>query len=717
MNPLRITAQNLKSYEDLDIELPDGVTVILGPNGAGKSTILQAIDLALYAGGRELAGAVRRGSRHQLVLELQFAHQGDIYTVRRSHDPVKRSSTVDFLRDGVPLTRETARETQALIEQTIGVSRRTLRASSFLMQGDSGAFTETDPRTRKQILTEVLGLDVYDALLERAKADHKAVEKLSAANLVQRNMLAERVLGEDANARQMLEAAGQVEVFDREVAGRQAAYEVTVRVVADLEARERNAAEAREQHRRAVAECDRLRAEISSLRGEIEDVGRHEAKLRFLGDAPTQLKMAEEHDAAQAEAVRRYSAERDRLEQADKELSRLHIEQTRLVEAVKHANAAEERLRGRIELADSRHSCPTCGADVPEAHLKDVFSELFADHERALDDATKAGDRLIEADQRVAEAIERREEAKMLVDDQPTDVVDTKAELDRARQLAEEHQKIMAWLGARDEGKLTTRLVEAEAELRAAADRVVEVDSDAQLVSDLAAARRARDELAGEVERVRGEQRGVIEQVARLTRDAELIADAKTEIRNLEELIEADQDALRLSAVLMRAFGRDGIPTMIVESAAIPAIEEEANRILGDLGVAFTVTLRTQKELKGGGTAETLDVVVDTPTGESLYEAFSGGERSRLNFALRVGLARLLAGRRGAEVGILAVDEVEYLDGEGMSRLASVLGGLSGEFEKVVMISHHGELTDVFDQSLIVAKDRDRSLIQGGVPV
>jgi exonuclease SbcC len=74
------------------------------------------------------------------------------------------------------LTRETAAATQEAICATLGLSRQTFRASAFLAQGDGAAFTDAQPRDRKRILCEVLGLDIWDRLLERARADRRTVE-------------------------------------------------------------------------------------------------------------------------------------------------------------------------------------------------------------------------------------------------------------------------------------------------------------------------------------------------------------------------------------------------------------------------------------------------------------------------------------------------------------------------------------------------------------
>ena len=124
----------------------------------------------------------------------------------------------------------------------------------------------------------------------------------------------------------------------------------------------------------------------------------------------------------------------------------------------------------------------------------------------------------------------------------------------------------------------------------------------------------------------------------------------------------------------------------------------------------YRVELRTQRELKSGdGLADTLDVIILTDIGERPYESFSGGERSRINVALRIALARLLAHRRGAESRALLLDEIEYLDDEGLAALAEILRGLQGEFDLVLIVSHAAGLRDAFDQVIEVCKESSRS--------
>jgi exonuclease SbcC len=80
---------------------------------------------------------------------------------------------------------------------------------------------------------------------------------------------------------------------------------------------------------------------------------------------------------------------------------------------------------------------------------------------------------------------------------------------------------------------------------------------------------------------------------------------------------------------LVKAFGKDGIPALIIENA-VPELERIANDILSQMsGGKNFLRFETQKELKSlSGMAETLDIIVGDWAGERIYETYSGGERT-----------------------------------------------------------------------------------------
>jgi exonuclease SbcC len=136
---------------------------------------------------------------------------------------------------------------------------------------------------------------------------------------------------------------------------------------------------------------------------------------------------------------------------------------------------------------------------------------------------------------------------------------------------------------------------------------------------------------------------------------------------------------------------------------------------LRDLGTEYQVELHTQRETKSGSVADALDIVVYDGTRARPYEGFSGGEKTRIELALRIALAHLLANRRGAESRVLVIDEPDGLDSAGMAALADVLSRLhtDGVFEKILLVSHVAELRDAFEASIHVVCENGVSRVDG----
>jgi DNA repair protein SbcC/Rad50 len=187
------------------------------------------------------------------------------------------------------------------------------------------------------------------------------------------------------------------------------------------------------------------------------------------------------------------------------------------------------------------------------------------------------------------------------------------------------------------------------------------------------------------------------------------------EVLDREALAAAEARAARAAAKrlaglydkLTKAFGRDGIPARIIGNA-IPELRIEANRILGLLTDGqLAVSIDPVRETKSRSLKETLEVTVfDAAGGKRAYEMYSGGERLRIDFALRVALSRLLATRAGARLETLVVDEgFGSQDSEGRMRLLEAVMRIRSEFQTVLVITHIDELKEHFPVRIEVRKD------------
>lgn len=166
---------------------------------------------------------------------------------------------------------------------------------------------------------------------------------------------------------------------------------------------------------------------------------------------------------------------------------------------------------------------------------------------------------------------------------------------------------------------------------------------------------------------------------------------------------------------LERAFGRDGVPALLIEQA-LPQIEQKANDLLdrlsdGHMSIRF-VTQEAYKDKKRDDLKETLDIQISDSAGTRDYEMYSGGEAFRVNFAIRLALSEILAQRKGARLQTLVIDEgFGSQDMQGRQRLIEAINTVKNDFAKILVITHLDELRDAFPNRIEVEKtERGSSL-------
>ena len=158
-------------------------------------------------------------------------------------------------------------------------------------------------------------------------------------------------------------------------------------------------------------------------------------------------------------------------------------------------------------------------------------------------------------------------------------------------------------------------------------------------------------------------------------------------------------------AELFGAFGRSGVPAMLID-AAVPHLENEANLLLGRMtDNRMAIRLETQRDNRSGNTTETLDILISDELGSRNYELFSGGEAFRINLALRIALSKVLSQRLGAPLPTLFIDEgFGTQDAAGRERIVDAIASIQDEFEKIIVITHLDDLKDLFPARIEVLK-------------
>ena len=351
-------------------------------------------------------------------------------------------------------------------------------------------------------------------------------------------------------------------------------------------------------------------------------------------------------------------------------------------EQVRTAQMLRERVeQTRTDIANRERDLATArdalGSGTFAAPLRERIAALDAQHATlgydaaAHEAATAALTRLSEAPRLLSRLLEaRRNQAEWA---------------ERRTGLSEEQARIGAERARR------------EAALHELAGQLAGRDA---LVADRDRVQAARDVSRRQLAEAQTQRGALAERLERAARD-------RASLKQVRADLKATRKDRALYGHLKRAFGRNGIPSLIVEET-LPEVEERANLLLDRLSGGRTrVVLETLKDKKsGGGTKETLDIKITDAQGVArAYETYSGGEAFRVNFALRIALSQMLAERSGTRIRTLVIDEgFGTQDKEGLQSLIQAIQAIQDDFDKILVITHLDELKNAFPVRIEVVK-------------
>lgn len=176
MIPIRLRLRNFMAYNEAELNFQGiHLAALTGENGAGKSSLLDAITWVIWGKGRAKRDDefIRMGQT-EMEVEFTFDLNENIYRIIRKRDASKRgrSSLTFHVQDAGgwrTLNESSLRATEKKISQTIHLDYDTFINSAFLLQGRADEFTTKPPAQRKKILSDILGLDIYDVYAACAK--------------------------------------------------------------------------------------------------------------------------------------------------------------------------------------------------------------------------------------------------------------------------------------------------------------------------------------------------------------------------------------------------------------------------------------------------------------------------------------------------------------------------------------------------------------------
>ncbi len=195
MRPLRLELSGFTCFRDFTVIDFSNLELfaIVGQTGAGKSSILDAITFALFEqtprlGSKPAKELIAQGSTG-MSLSLEFeASDGRKYRVARIFS--SKSSEVRFERleagKWVTAVEQTKKkEVAEAIERTVGLDFEAFTKAVLLPQGEFDRFLRGEPKQRRDLLKNLIGLERIETMQKRSNEIAKEAKTKSEALQIQ----------------------------------------------------------------------------------------------------------------------------------------------------------------------------------------------------------------------------------------------------------------------------------------------------------------------------------------------------------------------------------------------------------------------------------------------------------------------------------------------------------------------------------------------------
>ena len=494
----RLALRNFKCFEDADLDLERGVTVVHGINGSGKSSLLEACFFALYGAtaiDRTLEEIVTLGAEETEV-DLWFTHEGGSYHLhRRIRATGERAATADCTLDGPSETWTGVGDVEDQVRSMLRMDSEAFVNSAFVRQGEINKLIEASPADRKRMLDRLLQLGTLETYRERAAEARLGVENLRERRSGRLDSLLEQIEAKDES---------------------------------DLVAREQA-----------------LQTRIGTLDAEIEELerGREEAK-ETLSEAESTLETDEERREELETVTERFESLRSRIAEDESQRETLANTIAELREDVADREATIETQASKLGL-DSPVPEEIAAEIEAARERKETLTEAIMDRREAVQDAEheaeSARERIEELEQRAAD---RRERAAELDEEETTleaTIEETKGEIEDTAAEIGEHLQAFA--------ETPVAYGDAEAQIERVSTDLDSVREDAtELREDLATVRSRVQDAESLLEAGKcpecGQPVDGAPNVETLEADRERVADLESELETIQERRRDLEDAL-----------------------------------------------------------------------------------------------------------------------------------------------------------------------------
>ncbi len=328
--PISITVRNYRSYTDATFDFaPVRMAMVNGSNGVGKSSLfMDALADCLFEQSRQedIGGWVRDGTKSGSIT-FCFEVGGTTYQVIRTRLRSGKG-TLALQQKGedgewVDAGDTTMKLTQQKIIRLLGMDCNTFCSIALIRQDAYGLFLDADSDRRMEVLSALLGLDLYDRAEEMAKAGAADQRRKIAECNTRIGILDDQIREKPVLEEKRLKLAADMDQLENSLstvnAGIQAAHEAEAARGAIKDSIDRAEARAATIGKQVAEKCNAL----NTINQQIAIAEAGAVQLEFARSAAQQLSVVRIQLDLHAGADDRYNENRRAASEAQTEADKL----------------------------------------------------------------------------------------------------------------------------------------------------------------------------------------------------------------------------------------------------------------------------------------------------------------------------------------------------------------------------------------------------------
>ena len=668
--PKSLEFSNMFSYGDsnkVKFDRANGIIGIFAPNASGKSSLFDALSFCIYdkTSKTNVAKNILNNRSENFYCKFHFEIDGIDYFIERTAKYVRKKTAVKVdvnfwsENNGVitSLNGEQRRETNQNIEKYLGTFEDFV-LTTLSLQGNNALFIDKSQSERKEILSQFIGVDIFDKLYQKAADENRdnatLIRKFKQDDFTQKLADIEETLKSDKSEYKLLEIS-QTSLKDEEEALNNQVIELNEKIV-KLNA---DSGVSIDELRSRLNNLEKRKDDILSLKGSIQERITHREELQTTLD-----EIIDGYDEEDIEEnVKKLNQNKVNLLTLESNLDKIRIKLDSLYERKDHL--ASHKYDENCDICMENSTTIREQKDKVNSQIKEGESLFKEDDENRLRllliiDSLKGYE---EEWEKLKTAKEKEDKLDRELSQLINKLSTTETEEIRIdTQVTQQNQLIEEYLSNEEQIKRNKEVRSEISEVKKKLDNVKKdlVTTNKQVLS-----------LNGKISALQNQKESIVERIS--------------EVKDLEQ-------QSKLFEYYLNALSKDGVSYELIEKS-LPMIEGEVNNILGQI-----VDFGMQLEIDG----KNINAYLVYGDQRWSLEMCSGMERFISGLAIRVALINVCNLPRP---NFLVIDEgFGTLDSENLQSLFMLFTYLKTQFDFVMIISHIDSMRDVVDDLIEIKK-------------